>query len=270
MPTARSICSRAQYRLQALLRDTAAMWRAFDLMLLPTAPAIPTVEAVMAEPVGCVRELGTYTNFVNLLDLAAVAVPAGFRPDGLPFGVTLIAPAFTDTALAAWADRLHRTSDASPGDAVEEAVPPAPRRVAVAVAGAHLSGMALNHELLALGGTLRQRTRTAFGYRLYALARTLPAKPGLVRDAAAAGEGIEIEVWELDEPEFGRLVAGIPAPLGIGKVTLIDGSEVCGFICEASALQGATEITGYGSWRTYVASQPAARPVECNPVTPPA
>jgi len=209
-------------------------------MLLPTAPTIPTVESVAADPVGRNSLLGTYTNFVNLLDLAAVAVPAGFRPDGLPFGVTLVAPRGTDAALAGWADRLHAASLV-------------PGRIAIAVAGAHLSGMALNHELLALGGTLRRQTRTAPGYRLYALAGVVPAKPGLMRDATAPGPGIEVEVWELDEAGFGRFVSGIPAPLGIGKVSLADGSELCGFICEASAIQGAADITGYGSWRAYVA-----------------
>lgn len=116
----------AQYRLQALLRDTASAWRAFDVMLLPTAPAIPTVESVAADSVGCNSLLGTYTNFVNLLDLAAIAVPAGFQPDVLPFGVTLIAPAFTDAAFAAWADRLHRAADAPLGDGTANAVPPPP------------------------------------------------------------------------------------------------------------------------------------------------
>lgn len=260
----------AQYRLQALLRDTASAWRAFDVMLLPTVPTIPTVESVAADPVGRNSLLGTYTNFVNLLDLAAVAVPAGFRPDGLPFGVTLIAPAFTDAALAAWAERLHRAVDAPLGDGTANAVPPPPYRVAIAVAGAHLSGMALNHELLALGGTLRQRTRTAPGYRLYALAGVVPAKPGLVRDATSPGPGIEVEVWELDEAGLGRFVSGIPAPLGIGKVALADGSELCGFICEASATQGAADITEHGGWRAYLASQARSRSsAEATNIMPP-
>jgi allophanate hydrolase len=247
----------AQYRLQALLRDTASAWDAFDVMLLPTAPTIPTVESVAADPVGRNSLLGTYTNFVNLLDLAAVAVPAGFRPDGLPFGVTLVAPRCTDAALAGWADRLHAASLV-------------PGRVAIAVAGAHLSGMALNHELLTLGGTLRRQTRTAPGYRLYALAGVVPAKPGLVRDATASGPGIEVEVWELDEAGLGRFVSDIPAPLGIGKVALADGLELCGFICEASATQGATDITEYGGWRAYLASQAGSRSsAEATNITPP-
>ena len=236
-----------QYRLQALRRDTEAIWRQFDIMLLPTTPTIPMVKAVAADPLGCNNLLGTYTNFVNLLDLAAVAVPAGFRADGLPFGVTLIAPAFTDASLAIWADRLHRALAAPAGSGP-------PNRIAFAVAGAHLSGMPLNHELRELGGTLRERTRTAPGYRLYALSGTVPAKPALVRgsdDAGSPGSGIEIEVWELDEAEFGRFVAGIPAPLGIGKVSLADGSEVSGFICEPSAIKDAADVTETGGWRAY-------------------
>ena len=229
----------AQYALQALLRETESSWRRFDVMLLPTAPTIPTVEQVAADPVGRNSRVGAYTNFVNLLDLAAVAVPAGFTPNGLPFGVTLIAPAFTDAALADWANQLQSA---------------AAETVAIAVAGAHLSGMALNHELLALGGTLRERTRTAPGYRLFALAETTPPKPGLVRQTSHAGAGIEIEVWELNQAAFGRFVAQIPAPLGIGKVTLADGSVICGFICEPSALDGAADITAHGGWRAYIAS----------------
>ena len=228
----------AQYALQALSRQTMSGWSRFDVMLLPTAPTIPTVEQVAGDPIGRNSRLGAYTNFVNLLDLAAVAVPAGFTPNGLPFGVTLIAPAFTDAALADWADRLH--------GATAETIP-------IAVAGAHLSGMALNHELLALGGALRERTRTAPGYRLCLLAETTPPKPGLVRQASHAGPGIEIEVWELSQAMFGRFVSQIPAPLGIGKVRLADGSVVCGFICEPSALDGAIDITAHGGWRAYIA-----------------
>jgi allophanate hydrolase len=195
--------------------------------------------------------LGYYTNFVNLLDLAAVAVPAGYRANGLPFGVSVIGPAFSDAALLGLADCFHRSLAVVPGDAMNLAQCP-PGCIAVAVVGAHLSGQPLNGELTDRKARRLKACRTAPGYRLYALDATRPPKPGLVRDEKYRGPGIEVEVWAVPEQQFGTFVAGVPAPLGIGNAVLDDGSNVKCFICEPYALAGATEITRFGGWRGYL------------------
>ncbi|MDB5535615.1 MAG: allophanate hydrolase protein, partial [Devosia sp.] len=204
-----------------------------------------------------------YTNFVNLLDCAAIAIPAGFdSEDHLPAGVTLIAPAFTDDALAPLADALHRLAARGMGRdkaaTLPEAskVPAAPSSlVPIVVVGAHLTGMPLNKELTGPGGRLIKSCRTAGDYRLYALPGTVPPKPGMVREPGFAGEGLAVEVWELPPAAFGQFVARIPAPLGVGKITLDDGSAISGFLCEPYALVGAEEVTHHGGWRAYVASR---------------
>jgi len=250
---------RGLYRLEALRQKTLAAWDAVDLLLLPTAPTTYTVAAMRADPIALNATLGRYTNFVNLLDCAAIAVPAGFRPDGLPAGVTLIGPAFTDEALAVLADRLHRALGAGPGVDRNGTLPGtafAPAGdglVAIGVVGAHLSGMPLNHQLTGVGGVLLKATRTASDYRMFVLPDTVPAKPGVIRDPGFAGPGLEIEIWGLPADAAGRFVAAIPAPLGIGKVRLADGSEVSAFVCEAHAVAGAEEITALGSWRAHMA-----------------
>jgi allophanate hydrolase len=249
-----------QYRLAALRKLADAQWMRMDVLLLPTAPMHYTVEEVLAEPVELNKRLGLYTNFVNLLDCCAIAVPAGFTAQGLPFGVTLIALAFHDRALAALADRLHRAAACGAGMGRAETpaelpiAQPADERISILVVGAHLSGMPLNHELQALGATLVRAGRTARVYRLYVLPNSVPPKPGLVRDPKFSGPGIEGEVWSLTPEAFGRFVARIPAPLGIGKVTLDDGSVETGFLCEAYAVKDAREITALGSWRRYAAA----------------
>jgi allophanate hydrolase len=250
---------RGRYRLEALRQKTLAEWAKVDLLLLPTAPTIYTVEAMKADPITLNSNLGRYTNFVNLLDCAAIAVPAGFRPDGLPAGVTLIGPAFTDDALAVLGDRLHRALGAGPGVDRDGALPGAPLTpsaeglIPIGVVGAHLSGMPLNPQLTSTGGVLLKATRTAPDYRMFVLPDTVPPKPGVVRDPGFAGPGLEIEVWGLPPAAAGAFVAAIPAPLGIGKVRLADGSEVSAFLCEAHAVAGAKEITALGSWRAHVA-----------------
>jgi allophanate hydrolase len=248
----------AAHRIAALKRRAEAEWAKADVLLLPSAPTIHTVAALHAEPIGLNAQLGLYTNFVNLLDYCAVAVPAGFTPAGLPFGVTLIAPAFRDDALTALADAMHRAAACGmgrarglPPPAASRVEPPQPQGFALAVVGAHLSGMPLNHELTALGATLAKRARTARDYRLFVLPDTVPQKPGLLRSPGFEGPGIEIEVWTLDAAAFGRFVARIPAPLGIGKLRLDDGSEVSGFLAETHAVAGAEEITALGGWRAY-------------------
>jgi allophanate hydrolase len=256
----------AMYRLQALRAVCGRLWQgddAIDLMLLPTAPTIYRLAEVEAEPLLLNTRLGRYTNFVNLLDLLAVAVPAGLRDDGLPTGVTLIGEAFRDQALLGLGARLHTALNSASGacgiEVPRVAEASADRRtttaiVRLAVVGAHLSGMPLNGQLTSRGGRCVAATTTAPVYRLHALPGTVPPRPGLVRngsDAAGQGTAIAVEVWELSIPAFGAFVAEVPPPLAIGTVTLADGSEVKGFVCEPAGLEGATDISGFGGWRAY-------------------
>ncbi len=255
---------KGEYRLRELAKVCAKQWQGMDLMLLPTAPTTYKVTELEANPIELNSRLGTYTNFVNLLDYCAIAVPAGFRASNrLPFGVTLIAPAFSDASLAAIADRLHRRSDDALkvggtdyplAEASKMTANVADDLVQVAVVGAHLSGQPLNFQLTSRGGVLLKTTRTASDYRLYALAGTKPAKPGLIRDPQYVRNGLEVEVWALSAEAFGEFTEEVPAPLGIGNLTLVDGSTVKGFICEPWAIAAATEITELGGWRNYMAS----------------
>ena len=237
---------RAAYRLMELKREAERQWAAMDVLLLPTAGTIYTREAVEADPFALNANLGCYTNFVNLMDLAAVAVPAGVRDDGLPFGVSLVGPAFTDAALVALGERFLGEATATPLHA--------PGCVLVAVVGAHLSGQPLNHQLVDRGARLTKTCRTAASYRLFALPRTTPPKPGLVCMDGAVGPGIEVEVWAVPEDRFGGFVAAIPPPLAMGRVQLDTGDWVSGFVCEPRALEGAEDITAFAGWRRYLAS----------------
>lgn len=253
---------KAEYRRAELKRALDSLLEDFDALLVPSAPTLPTLAAVAAEPIAANSRLGIYTNFVNLGDCAALALPAGWRSDGLPFGVTLIAPAWRDYTLLDFAVRWQRhtlwTLGATGLDLPAECAAPtgsatsAPGYVRLAVVGAHLTGMPLNHQLTTRHARFVERTRTADCYRLYALPDTTPPKPGLVRDAQS-GSAIEVEVWDVPLGGFGSFVAEVPAPLGIGSVELGDGSVVKGFICEPWALQGATEITALGGWRAFLA-----------------
>ncbi|MDB5406387.1 MAG: gatA [Rhodospirillales bacterium] len=249
---------RASYELGALKRQSAAILTDLDFLLLPTAGTIYRLDEIAAEPLQRNANLGLYTTFVNLLDLAAIAVPAGFRGDGMPAGVSLIGPAFSDHALAAHADRLARhlslplgATGATADETTLVAAPAAPE-FALAVVGAHMSGMALNGELQRLGARLVAKTRTASCYRMFLLAGT-PARPGLLRVANGDGAALEAEVWALDAAAFGRFVAAVPPPLSIGSLRLADGSVVKGFLCEAAATVGARDISDTGSWRRFVA-----------------
>ena len=250
------------YELAALVRAAEAQWEAMDAMLLPTTGTTYRIEEVLADPVTLNSNLGVYTNFVNLMDLSALAVPAGFRPDGLPFGVTLIGRAFDDGLLAALGDRLHRSQSGTKLGGTNtllsdtSAVVSLPRadRIKVAVVGAHLTGQPLNWQLTERKARLVETARTATGYSFYALSGTVPAKPGLVFDGRGAG-GIEVEIWEMDAAAFGTFVALIPPPLGIGTLTLADGRLVKGFVCEAHALESAEDITACGGWRAYLAGR---------------
>ncbi|MGE5153396.1 MAG: allophanate hydrolase [Bdellovibrio bacteriovorus] len=260
---------KAQYRLAALKRRADAAMQGLDCVLTPTAPTCYRIAEVESDPIALNSRLGTYTNFMNLLDLAAVAVPAGFRTDGLPFGVTLFGPAFSDVALARLADRFHRAQDLPLGatgrsiasirrSGAPAATAAAPTlgapRLNLVVCGAHLSGLPLNHQLTERGAVLVQATRTAPRYRLYALPGGPPERPGLIRQPEVGAE-IEVEVWSLPVDQVGGFLAGIPAPLGLGSVELADGTWEKGFICEGFAVQGALDITRLGGWRAY-ANQP--------------
>ena len=236
---------RAFYRLGELRLEAARVLSGCDALLLPTAPTHYTIQEVLDNPLELNARLGTYTNFVNLLDLSALAVPAGFKKSGLPFGVTFMAPAFHD-------ERLLELGRRFVGE-LETPARPAHDCVWLAVAGAHLSGQPLNHELTALGARRIRTTKTAPQYRLYAL-DTVPPKPGLVHVPGESAHAIEVEIWELTPQAFGAFVAQIPAPMTIGMTRLADGSLVKGFSCEPHALQGAREISQFGGWRAFRAS----------------
>jgi allophanate hydrolase len=249
---------RAQYRLMELRRAAGEAWSVMDVLVTPTAGTVYRIDAVQADPFCLNSNLGHYTNFVNLLDLAAVAVPTGFRGDGLPFGVTLVGRANSDDALLGLADELQRASVDRIG-AFEGAFPPPGKRpivateacVAVAVCGAHMEGLPLNHQLTSRGAFFVSRTRTIPQYKLYALPGGPPFRPGMIR-VASGGAAIEVEVWSVPQAQFGSFVAGIAAPLGIGKVELEDGHRVSGFICESYGVDGAQDITSLGGWRRHL------------------
>jgi allophanate hydrolase len=244
----------AEYRLRTLRQAAELEWRSMDVLVVPSAPTIYTHEQIAADPVRLNTNLGYYTNFVNLLDQAAVAAPGGLRSDGLPFGITFIGPAFTDEALLELADRFHRSQYADvPGPRIDLGSCP-PGCIALAVVGAHLSGQPLNRQLTERHARLLKTAKTSPCYRLYALPVTQPPKPGLAREEGFRGPGIEVEVWAIPENEFGSFVAAVPAPLGIGSATLENGEVVKGFICEPYGLRDAIEITHFGSWRAYIAS----------------
>jgi allophanate hydrolase len=254
----------AAYALQELQSETAALWETIDFMLLPTTPTHYTIEQVKAAPLELNSNLGFYTNFVNLLDLAAVAVPAGFKSNGLPFSVSLIGKAFSDDGLLRVSDRLHRQLAKTLGGSSRELAdtPPLTQSsdlpfgcVRMAVVGAHLSGQPLNWQLTQRKARLISTTRTTGDYRLYALANTMPAKPGLMFSPGFGGEGIEVEVWAMPENTVGSFLDAIPPPLGLGTVRLCDGSNVKGFICEAAGIDGAREITHMGGWRRFISEQ---------------
>jgi allophanate hydrolase len=226
-----------------------------DVLVLPTTGTMYRHAAVEGDPVRLNTNLGYYTNFVNLLDCCALAVAAGLRPSGLPFGISLIAPAFHDDRLVALGTMWQHVEETRASGPVGPARPPGERRVSLAVVGAHLTGQPLNRELTDRGARLVRAARTEPVYCLYALAGTWPGKPGLVRVDGRAGASIEVEVWELGEAAFGSFVAAVPPPLAIGTLLLEDGTAVKGFLCEAHAAAGADDISRYGGWRAYLAGR---------------
>ncbi|MFM9849805.1 MAG: allophanate hydrolase [Hyphomicrobiaceae bacterium] len=250
---------RGFYRLQELRGKAYAALAGLDALMIPTMPRPVTRREVEADPIGPNSQLGTYTNFVNLLDLAGLAVPVTLAADGTPFGVTLLGPAGRDAALASIGMALHARTGLTLGalGALQPALPrlmPGLRtgEISLAVVGAHMSGMALNHELVAHGGRLLEATQTAPDYRLFALDGAQP-RPGLLRVAEGTGQGIELETWALDADGFGRFVASVPSPLSIGTIRLHDGRVVKGFLAEAEGVAAARDISGFGGWRAYVA-----------------
>lgn len=247
----------AFYRIEALKRRARALFADIDVLVVPTAPTIYRVDEIAAEPVKLNSRLGTYTNFMNLLDMAGIAVPAGIRARGkaagLPFGVTFCAPAFSDEKLVAVAAAFGAAQGLAPGApvAVEK---PDEGFIELAVIGAHMSGLPLNHELTSCGSMFVERTRTAPRYRFHALAGGPPFRPGLVR-VPEGGAAIELEVWRVPRAAFGGFMAGVPQPLCIGTVDLQSGRSVKGFLCEESGLDGAVDITDFGGWRAFMASK---------------
>ncbi|MGF6429639.1 allophanate hydrolase [Bradyrhizobium elkanii] len=262
-PTAADTFS-ALYRLEALRRVAERSLAHLDAIMLPTAPTVYSTADVLANPIELNSRLGTYTNFVNLLDMCGLALPAAMRPDGAPFGITLLAPAGRDAALAGIGRVFHADTELPLG-ANSLPQPPlaaAPMQagsgeITIAVVGAHLSGMALNHELTMLDARLLEETVTAPDYRLYAL-DTTPPKPGLLRIEAGAGASIKLELWAMSPAAFGKFVAAIPPPLSIGTIRLADGRQAKGFIVEPAAIHGATDISTYGGWRAFMAERAKA------------
>jgi allophanate hydrolase len=252
----------AFYKLEELRRVRDHVFRTTDALALPTMPTVYTVEQVLADPLQLNSRLGTYTNFVNLLDLCGLAVPATMRPDGVPSGITLLAPAGNDAALAA-IGRVFHADTGLPLGATKRAQPPladvsaAPGKdeIALAVVGAHLSGMPLNGELRALNARLLSETTTTADYRLFALPGTNPPKPGMLRVADGEGTALVVEVWALSAEAFGRFVAAVPPPLSIGTVRLANGGNAKGFLVEARAVEGARDISSFGGWRAYMAGK---------------
>jgi allophanate hydrolase len=254
-PTVRAIIQRGrevtgvevfagEHRLATLRRAAESTWADVDALLLPVTPGHPRLADVAADPIGVNTRLGTYTNFANLLDLCAVAVPAGVRGDGLPFGVQFVAPAFADEPLldlaAAWC-----------GEPVDAPAVPAGSTL-LAVVGAHMSGLPLNPELLALGARLHYRARTAAGYRLYRLPANGLPRPGLVRTGDGPAGGIAVEVWQLPQQAIGVLADTTPAPLSLGRLGLAGGASVLGFLAEEYGVRDAIDITRLGGWRTAI------------------
>ncbi|WP_293405444.1 allophanate hydrolase [Polaromonas sp.] len=251
----------AQTKLKSLGQQANAMWQDIDVLLVPTAPTHYTIAQMQADPVALNRNLGAYTNFVNLLDYAALSVPSSMRADGLPFGITLIGPCGSDWQLADLGQRYHHATGLTLGATGQPL--PAPSNihglkteamVRVAVVGAHLSGMPLNIQLTERGASLVGEAKTSADYRLYALPGTTPPKPGMLRVAPGQGASIALEIWQMPAAHYGSFVALIPAPLGIGMLALEDGSSVQGFVCEPEALKGAEDITQHGGWRAFMAS----------------
>lgn len=248
---------RAQYRLEELRQRCTAQLADIDALMTPTAGKLFSIEEMLAEPIKCNSELGYYMNFMNLLDMAAVAVPTTFTGKGRPFGVTLGSPAFTDRRLLSIANRIQQAlpltlaSGDQPLPSLSERAVGRSDYMELVVCGAHLEGMPLNWQLQLRGAQLLESTRTSADYRFHALQESPVRRPALLR-VDSDGVSIEVEIWRLPTAELGSFMQGIAAPLGLGTVSLEDGRQVCGFIAEATAgSAGATDISEFGGWRAY-------------------
>lgn len=261
-PVTRAIITRAEtisatdafrgiYRLAELKRLCAPLIAGVDVLAVPSIPTFYTVADLAADPVTPNSNLGTYTNFVNLLDMCALTFPTAQRSDGRPGSLTLIAPAGQDARLVAEALALS-------GAAPVATDAPGADEIAIAVCGAHMSGLPLNRQLTDLGGQFLRATKTAPCYALHALAGGPPQRPGMVRQPEG-GSAIDVEIWALPKTALGEFMTRIPAPLGLGSVEMADGSRVTGFVCETAGLQGARDITAFGGWRAYLAQGVAAQ-----------
>lgn len=247
------------YRLAELKRATEPMLEGVDLLCVPTVPTYYSVAELKDDPVTPNSNNGIYTNFVNLLDMCGIAVPTAPRSDGRPGSVTLLAGAGQDALVAAVARGLEQDCPRNMGATshpvlTPEPLPQAPTdTIEIAVCGAHMTGLPLNWQLTDLGATFLRKARTTPDYKLYALAGGPPARPGLVKVAGSHSGSIALEIWSLSKSAFGSFIVDIPAPLGIGTITLSDGTAVKGFLCEPSGLEEATDITSLGDWRAYLA-----------------
>jgi len=243
---------KAQYRLQELKLLCDKQLQAIDCILTPTAGRCFTIEEMLEEPILRNSQLGYYTNFMNLLDYAALAIPTKMAANGLPFGITLVGNTMSDRALLSIAKRLEPIFGMASPSIQDAPAIGSPESIDVLVCGAHLDGLPLNWQLKERGATFKSKVKTAPNYKMYALAGGPPFRPGLIKDADN-GAVIDAEIWSVPSDEFGSFVNGIPAPLGIGKVELEDGTQVAGFICEPYGVEGAEDITELGGWRAYIA-----------------
>ncbi|HEY6927284.1 MAG TPA: allophanate hydrolase [Steroidobacteraceae bacterium] len=241
---------KGMYRLQSYMRSAEQLWDEIDVLLMPTTPTIYRRSEVLAEPVALNANLGVYTNFVNLLDMSAIALPAGFRQNGTAVGVSFIAPAWSDNVLLQLAALYMRADSIPEAPGLDLQVDP--KRVQLAVVGAHLSGMPLHWQLTSREARFVRRTRTAETYRLFAMTADTPPRPALIH-CGPGGSRIELEIYELEMSAFGSFVAEVRPPLAIGTVALEDGTSVCGFVAEPRATTGALDITAYGGWRAFLA-----------------
>ncbi len=252
----------AEYERARLSRAIDSVFDELDALVVPTVPTHYSIREVLESPIETNSRLGTYTNFTNLADLCALAVPGTFRGDGLPSGITLLGRAFEDERLLALAATLERSQDLPLGGtgrrfaSVSSEEPHRPFRdgLQVAVLGAHMSGMPLCHQLTERGASLVRKARTATCYELFILPRQEPQKPALRRSLTGGGQAIELELWQLPSAEVAGFLGLVSAPLGLGKVELEDGSWVSGFICEPWGFEGAEDITHLGGFRAYLAT----------------
>jgi allophanate hydrolase len=249
------------YRLQEMQRICSEIWKSIDVLAVPTIPTVCTLQDLKADPIGPNNRLGTYTNFVNLLDLSAIAIPSRFRSDKRAAGITLIATGGRDGLIATLGARLHAAADVTLG-ATQQRTPAAKLvpctapagMIEIVAVGAHMSWLPLNHELTSQGGQFVRATTTERSYALYALSGGPPQRPGMLRVADGDGQAIAVEVWALPPDGFGRFVAGIPAPLGIGTIRLEGGTQAKGFLVEPQGVVGAKDISHFGGWRQYIAA----------------